>query len=225
MERQAIIAKLLARREVATNKPKPRKLAGRCWLWKGGRQSGDDYGRIRIGPINCYTHRVSAHVWLGMPLDSPLMVRHRCIGSAACFNPMHLRVGTRAENNRDIVTQGRHRTRALTPADVSYLVARVRSGKMSIGKWALLNGVAYCTAYRAYHGRSHADAARIAHERWDRRVGIESNPLLFPPPAWDLSNPPPGCAWDYEGGIIVVDAVAAGIPGDLSPYPVDDIPF
>lgn len=225
MNRTDLIRRLLARRKVAKLKPRPRTLRGRCWLWGGTRQSGDDYGKVSIDGVYYYTHRVSAHLWLGMPLDSPLMVRHRCIGSAACFNPAHLRVGTRAENNRDIVLQGRHSNGRLGDRDVSVLVGCIRSGKVSIGKWAHLNGVAYATAYRAYNGITHREAATRAHERWDKRTGSGDNPILNPPGVPQV-NGRAGCGVDLAGDLILIDwrPVADEI-ALIESSPTDSIPF
>lgn len=204
MERADLIRKLLAGRKVARCKHRPRTLRGRCWLWDGTRQSGDDYGKIWIGGRYIYTHRLSAYLWLGLPLDSPLMARHRCIGSPACFNPAHLCVGTRADNNRDIVIQGRHRNAALSARDVAVLVGCVRSGKVTIGKWAHLNGVAYATAYRAYHGLTHREAAQAAHERWDKKGSPLANPILNPPSIPQI-NGRAGCGIDLCGDLVLID--------------------
>jgi hypothetical protein len=225
MERADLIRRLLAGRKVARRKPRPRTLRGRCWLWTGTRQSGDDYGKMWIDGRYVYTHRLSAHLWLGLPLDSPLMARHRCIGSPACFNPQHLCVGTRADNNRDIVLQGRHCNARLFDSDVRNLVGCVRSGKVTIGKWAHLNGVAYATAYRAYNGLTHREAAQAAHERWDKRTGTAANPLLNPP-AVPQVNGRAGCGIDLTGDLILIDfepvaleiALAEAASGDGIPF-------
>lgn len=78
-----------------------------CWEWQG---ATDELGRGAIG-INrkrYRVHRVSAHIYLGMPLDSRLLVCHHC-DNPECINPAHLFLGTNKDNSQDMVRKGRCR--------------------------------------------------------------------------------------------------------------------
>jgi hypothetical protein len=82
-----------------------RLLAGRtidqrtgCWEWQGRRDRWG-YGRITVFHRRS-VHRLSADLFLGFDLTSPLHILHRC-HNPACFCPDHLRPGTHQENMRD----------------------------------------------------------------------------------------------------------------------------
>lgn len=77
-----------------------------CWEWTATTHKG--YGRMNIGQKSKPVHRVSAHIWLGFDLDSPLKVCHHC-DNRKCFNPQHLFVGTTKDNWDDMVAKGRRR--------------------------------------------------------------------------------------------------------------------
>jgi len=195
----------------------------------GAKQSGDDYGKVSIDGAMRYTHRISAHLWLGLPLDSPLFVRHRCIGNHACFQPQHLLIGTQAENNRDTTEHGRHRNGgAIDTRLLGDLIWSIRKGRITIGKWAVVKRLAYKTAYNAYHGISHTAEAAVIHSRCDARYGSDANPILNPRQAVQV-RPPAGCRVT-PAGLIVVDPVVAGIVADELEYandeslPDDDLP-
>jgi hypothetical protein len=64
------------------------------------------YGQWTIGQRNYAVHRLSAHLHFGFDLDSPLLICHRC-DNPSCFNPLHLFVGTSADNAADMVRKGR----------------------------------------------------------------------------------------------------------------------
>jgi hypothetical protein len=77
-----------------------------CWLWTGPCQP-NGYGQATVNGI-CYSaHRLSAHLYLGMPLNSPMLVCHKC-DTPRCFNPAHLFLGTYADNSRDMSSKGRN---------------------------------------------------------------------------------------------------------------------
>jgi len=81
-----------------------------CWNWTGCRNN-NGYGKMRYLDKNEYVHRLSAHFYLKYALRSELKVLHRC-DNPACFNPKHLFIGTHADNMRDCVAKGRHRSSA-----------------------------------------------------------------------------------------------------------------
>lgn len=76
-----------------------------CWLWTAG-ISANGYGNLNSGGKQYKPHRVAAHLWLGMPLNYPRLVCHKC-DVPACFNPKHLFIGTESDNIRDAIKKGR----------------------------------------------------------------------------------------------------------------------
>ncbi len=79
-----------------------------CWLWHGGRNA-KGYGQFRVTngakPRVEYVHR-HAYALLVGPLKSEECLLHAC-DNPRCVNPKHLRVGSIAENNREMWTKGR----------------------------------------------------------------------------------------------------------------------
>lgn len=80
------------------------RFVGACWEWQGALAGG--YGRISLG----YGRMVPAHRWIYEqvfgPVPEGLVVRHKC-DNPRCVRPVHLEVGTHADNNRDMWERGR----------------------------------------------------------------------------------------------------------------------
>lgn len=76
-----------------------------CWEWQRARNK-KGYGVCCIKGRMFKAHRLSYVIHVGaIPKGSCLL--HSC-DNPPCCNPMHLRIGSRAENNRDIIDRGRH---------------------------------------------------------------------------------------------------------------------
>lgn len=84
-----------------------------CWEWSGNR-TPKGYGQMashRQGhPV--MAHRVSYQIHSG-PIPEGMCILHKC-DNRSCVNPTHLRVGTYADNTRDMYDKGRHRGTTLT---------------------------------------------------------------------------------------------------------------
>lgn len=82
---------------------------GSCWEWPGRRDS-DGYGtlnRVVDGVRYQRAHRLAYRYAYG-PIPDGLVVMHKC-DNPPCCNPAHLRLGTAAENNADMLRKGRER--------------------------------------------------------------------------------------------------------------------
>lgn len=81
---------------------------GKCWLWTAGKW-GRGYGAywIRNGQIK--SHRLAYLTEIGdIPSEAPFVL-HSC-DVRLCCNPLHLFLGTYADNAADMCSKGRHRT-------------------------------------------------------------------------------------------------------------------
>ena len=101
-------------------------------------------------------------IWRGFDLDSPVCVLHHC-DNPACFNPDHLFLGTRADNNRDMKQKGRARGAApsgsrngqskLLPEQVLDILARLNAGETQ-GSVASVYGIAQSAVSSIARGRT-----------------------------------------------------------------------
>lgn len=70
-----------------------------------GSLNGDGYGQIRVGAVKLMAHRLAWAMHNGAD-PSGMVVRHDC-DNPPCVNPEHLRIGTVADNAKDMVVRGR----------------------------------------------------------------------------------------------------------------------
>jgi hypothetical protein len=80
-----------------------------CWEWVG-RTDDDGYGslnRVVEGVRYQRAHRLAYRYGHG-PIPTGMIVMHRC-DNPPCCNPEHLKLGTTADNNADMVAKGRNR--------------------------------------------------------------------------------------------------------------------
>lgn len=75
-----------------------------CWPWKGG-AFADGYGAISINGRPRRANRVCYEIIHGF-VDPDLEVLHQCDNNH-CVNPLHLKLGTHAENMADMGKRGR----------------------------------------------------------------------------------------------------------------------
>lgn len=70
-----------------------------CWLWIG-QLDKDGYGDIQYKHKKIKIHRLAAHLYRSLALNSPLLVCHKAIcPNKNCFNPEHTFDGTYSDNN------------------------------------------------------------------------------------------------------------------------------
>lgn len=90
-----------------------------CIEWQGARHERG-YGKINIGGTMYLTHRIAYELAFHAP--DKLHVCHRC-DNPPCCNPVHLFLGTQADNNKDSMLKGR-RGKKLTPLQVDEIRKR-----------------------------------------------------------------------------------------------------
>jgi hypothetical protein len=76
-----------------------------CRLWRGYIDP-QGYGRLRVGNVSAYAHRVSGSTFHNASILSGTVVCHTC-DTRACVRPDHLELGDNAENMRQMVSRGR----------------------------------------------------------------------------------------------------------------------
>lgn len=78
----------------------------KCWLWTAYK---DDlgYGRISLNGTAKLSHRVSYEI-NGGQIPEGMLILHSC-DNPPCCNPAHLRPGTLADNQRDMITRKRRK--------------------------------------------------------------------------------------------------------------------
>jgi hypothetical protein len=87
-----------------------------CWLWTGA-MTEFGYGLVNIGRSGASRMaRVHRLVWEhhNGPISEGMVVMHKC-DVPQCCNPLHLRLGTKAENTHDMMVKGRHRSGVVWP--------------------------------------------------------------------------------------------------------------
>lgn len=97
IDRNMVVRRTLAEHPAPTPQPTP------CRIWQGQVRKG--YGYRGDGSR---VHRWVMEQALGRPLTDQEVVMHLC-DNRPCFRFDHLRVGTIAENNADMVAKGRNR--------------------------------------------------------------------------------------------------------------------
>lgn len=75
-----------------------------CWPWFGGKHK-DGYGVIRYKGKKHKAHRLFYKYFI-KEIPEDFVVRHKC-DNPACCNPMHLLLGTQADNIADMMSRNR----------------------------------------------------------------------------------------------------------------------
>jgi hypothetical protein len=138
-----------------------------CWEWTGHREA-NGYGRFYLNGRMRWAHRAIWELTVG-PIPAGLDVCHSC-DNRACVLPMHLFLGTRAENVHDCIAKRRHNfgersgTAKLTDAKVRDIRARYAAGGIYIREIASAYGVSETAIKLAIRRKrwAHVDAGGAA---------------------------------------------------------------
>jgi hypothetical protein len=79
-----------------------------CFLWGGGKHP-EGYGVVNIYGTQYDVHRLAAHIFHGLDLNSKMQSNHRehC-SNKNCWAPNHLYIGSQADNLRDKANKKTH---------------------------------------------------------------------------------------------------------------------
>lgn len=105
-----------------------------CWEWQGS-VNEHNYGVIAIKRKTFFAHRISFNEYKG-EIPKGFCLLHSCDNSR-CVNPEHLRIGTRAENCKEMYLKKRNRCQfgeerfcaKLKEEDVFHIRSLIDSGK------------------------------------------------------------------------------------------------
>ena len=124
-----------------------------CHEWKRTRYN-TGYGKVTTMGKQTTAHRTAYELFVG-PIPDGLVVRHRC-RNRGCCNPDHLRLGTAADNSRDMIEDGMS-TRALRGPGWPIFLRKLNQLGLTQRKLAKKFGVDQKTV------------SNIIHERYDYR--------------------------------------------------------
>lgn len=78
-----------------------------CWIWPFATNE-HGYGLVSNNGKLYKVHRLSAHVYWGFDIDSPIKILHKC-DTPPCFNPECLFEGTQLDNINDMLDKDRRK--------------------------------------------------------------------------------------------------------------------
>lgn len=154
---------------------------GACWEWQRGRHR-QGYGQLTRGGRTRLAHRAVYELLCG-PVPDGLKVLHRC-DNPPCVNPVHLFVGTQADNMADM--SRKRRRHKLTAEQVEQAKGQRRAGRPGKAVAADL-GVSTTTLHKEAplgrkargeeHGRAKLTAGQVRAIRSEHAAGTSRREL------------------------------------------------
>jgi predicted XRE-type DNA-binding protein len=135
------------------------KIRGECWAWTGAKtKSGYPTIKVGRGRANAKTQAVHRLMWehfYQQEIPDGMFVMHSC-DTPSCVNPLHLSIGTHAENMADMSQKGRARSGlAKLDADSIQAAQRLRSVGMMHKDIANEIGVSRSSVTKLLNGQSY----------------------------------------------------------------------
>lgn len=87
------------------NLPKDRPMVTTCWIWQGSKDAYG-YGQAYLAGYSRKAHRLAWQIFNG-DIPSGFCICHSC-DVRSCVNPLHLFLGSVADNMRDMTAKGRN---------------------------------------------------------------------------------------------------------------------
>ena len=82
---------------------------GECWLWTGKAHLSFGYGHLSFHGRTTSSHRVAWELTYG-PIPDGMTVMHSVCDNPPCCRPDHLKLGTNADNLKEMWAKGRGHT-------------------------------------------------------------------------------------------------------------------
>lgn len=139
-----------------------------CWEWEGCLNE-KGYGNIRLGGRDSKrpkAHRVSWVFYHGRPIPDGMMVMHLC-DNPPCVNPVHLRLGTAADNTQHMLAKGRQPKRTGSRLTDEQVLEIVQLDKQCVPQRTIANHIGI--SRRTVRGI-------LGGKRWSWLTGIKPAP-------------------------------------------------
>ncbi len=118
-----------------------------CWPYVGKRCHKDGYGYPKRNQKGILAHRWSYEHHYGITLDTTVVVRHKC-DNPLCCNPLHLLIGSQADNVNDMMERKRNKRgyhpMTLSQQSIDKIIKLRRQGLLRY-KIAEIVGCSACT--------------------------------------------------------------------------------
>lgn len=116
-----------------------------CWLWVGAAKASG-HGKIRIDKKYLQAHRVFYVLFNKKEIPEGMVVRHKCDVSC-CVNPLHLEIGTQADNLKDMHDRNRNKQ----PFGERHSSAKLKTSDVVEIKMAFINGTSVADLMKKYN--------------------------------------------------------------------------